>query len=105
MFKDSPDGQTQYEPAALEPVAWMKSDGAVCSKAFKMQPSPSPLAPLYDVPLYSAATVERLVQERDDYRAALEKLARLGNGGHYGNSLGNQISQEVLRQYTREEKP
>ena len=34
--------------------------------------------------------------ERDRYRAALEKLARLGNEPHYGNSDGNRIAQEAL---------
>lgn len=30
------------------------------------------------------------------YREALERLARLGNGNEYGNSLGNEIAQKAL---------
>lgn len=35
-------------------------------------------------------------RERDEARAALEKLARLGNGERYGNSDGNLIAQAAL---------
>jgi septal ring factor EnvC (AmiA/AmiB activator) len=35
-------------------------------------------------------------QQRDELAAALEKLARLGNEPHYGNSIGNQIARDVL---------
>lgn len=38
--------------------------------------------------------------EGEQYRDALERLARLGNGEHYGNSEGNRIAQAAL-----EEKP
>ena len=31
-------------------------------------------------------------------RDALEKLARLGNGDRYGNSVGNEIAQDALKQ-------
>lgn len=34
---------------------------------------------------------------------ALEKLARLGNGDSYGNSVGNEIAQNALAKY-REDK-
>jgi len=44
-----------------------------------------------------------LVQERDRLRAenlklreVLEKLARLGNGDQYGNSIGNEIARAAL---------
>lgn len=42
-----------------------------------------------------------LVIEQQDrtlsrYREALEKLARLGNGGHYGNSIGNEIAIQAI---------
>ena len=40
--------------------------------------------------------IRRVCAERDRYRAALEKLARLGNEPHYGNSVGNRIAQESL---------
>jgi len=33
-------------------------------------------------------------------REALEKLARLGNGEHYGNSIGNQIAIAALKEAT-----
>lgn len=32
----------------------------------------------------------------DVMREALEKLAKLGNEPHYGNSIGNQIAREAL---------
>ena len=38
-----------------------------------------------------------VVQERDAMKAALEKLACLGNGDSYGNSIGNCIAQEALK--------
>jgi len=45
----------------------------------------------------------QLRQERDELKAhnemlveALEQLARLGNGNHYGNSVGNSIAIEAL---------
>lgn len=44
----------------------------------------------------SAASWSHVMDERDRYRAALEKLARLGNEPHYGNSDGNRIAQEAL---------
>lgn len=34
--------------------------------------------------------------ERDRYREALDKLARLGNEPHLGNSIGNDIAREAL---------
>jgi len=34
--------------------------------------------------------------ERDRLREALEKLARLGNGDQYGNSIGNDIARQAL---------
>jgi len=35
--------------------------------------------------------------EIEVYREALEKLARLGNGDSYGNSIGNGIAIDALR--------
>lgn len=32
-----------------------------------------------------------------ELREALEKLARLGNGNNYGNSLGNEIARAALK--------
>lgn len=40
--------------------------------------------------------VKKLTVQRDELAAALEKLARLGNEPHYGNSIGNQIAIEAL---------
>ena len=45
-----------------------------------------------------AATMLRQQQaEIEVYREALEKLARLGNGDSYGNSIGNGIAIDALR--------
>ena len=40
--------------------------------------------------------VRGLLAQCDRYRAALDELARIGNGGRYGNSEGNQIAQRAL---------
>ena len=48
---------------------------------------------------YRSAAVDaldRLRVERDRYREALEKLARLGNGNELGNSIGNTIARDAL---------
>jgi hypothetical protein len=37
-----------------------------------------------------------LMDENKKLREALEKLARLGNGEQYGNSIGNEIARAVL---------
>lgn len=37
-----------------------------------------------------------LDEEKERFRDALEKLAKLGNGDHYGNSDGNVIAQKAL---------
>jgi hypothetical protein len=39
----------------------------------------------------------KVLQERDVMREALEKLARLGNEPHYGNSDGNMIARRALQ--------
>ena len=45
-----------------------------------------------------ASTMLRQQQaEIEVYREALEKLARLGNGDSYGNSIGNGIAIDALR--------
>jgi hypothetical protein len=47
--------------------------------------------------LYTALpNYEALQKENERFREALEKLARLGNGEHYGNSDGNCIAIEAL---------
>ena len=40
--------------------------------------------------------VDRLTAQIAEMQEALEKLARLGNEPHYGNSIGNQIAIEAL---------
>ena len=42
--------------------------------------------------------VEEQQKVIERYRLALEKLARLGNGNEYGNSDGNCIAQEALKE-------
>lgn len=45
---------------------------------------------------YNERVMQELLQQRDELLAALEKLARLGNEPHYGNSIGNQIARDAL---------
>jgi len=73
MFKDSPEGQTQYEPAApagIDPVAWLN----------KKLPHMAVLTKPDDgggwFPVVPAATVERLVQERDGLKAQVLRVVR-----------------------------
>jgi len=44
----------------------------------------------------AAAELRRLHEVNQELLAALEKLARLGNGEHYGNSEGNMIAREAI---------
>ena len=44
----------------------------------------------------AAAELRRLHDVNQELLAALEKLARLGNGDHYGNSEGNMIAREAI---------
>jgi hypothetical protein len=44
----------------------------------------------------AAAELRRLHAENEALREALEKLARLGNGDQYGNSIGNEIARAAL---------
>lgn len=50
-----------------------------------------------DLPTDAANAIEKLIAERDVYKTALEKLARLGNGDQYGNSDGNVIAIAALK--------
>jgi hypothetical protein len=43
-----------------------------------------------------AAELRRLHEVNQELLAALEKLARLGNGEHYGNSDGNMIARAAI---------
>jgi len=45
-----------------------------------------------------AARIARLIAAAPDMLAALEKLARLGNGDQYGTSIGNMIAIEAIRE-------
>jgi hypothetical protein len=44
----------------------------------------------------AAAELRRLYEVNQELLAALEKLARLGNGGHYGNSEGNTLARAAI---------
>lgn len=44
----------------------------------------------------AAAELRRLHEVNQELVAALEKLARLGNGEHYGNSDGNMIARAAI---------
>ena len=44
----------------------------------------------------AAAELRRLHEVNQELLAALEKLARLGNGDHYGNSEGNMIARTAI---------
>jgi len=48
------------------------------------------------------AEVERLKTENAKLRAALNKLARLGNEPNYGNSDGNMIARQALAELDKE---
>lgn len=50
-----------------------------------------------------ATILNRVIAERDDYRAALEKLACLGNGNAHGNSIGNDIAIAALAKHSPED--
>ena len=43
-----------------------------------------------------AAELRRLHELNQELLAALEKLARLGNGDHFGNSDGNMIARAAI---------
>ena len=69
MFKDNPNGQTQYEPAALsDEITELRERCAFYERTNAEQ----------------AAILNRVIAERDDYRAALEyiKLHRLWINSH-----------------------
>lgn len=42
--------------------------------------------------------IGQLQAERNKYKIALEKLAKLGNEPHLGNSIGNKIAQQALNE-------
>ena len=56
----------------------------------------------YDGNVYTEAQLKQAVRDAQDVAElveALEKLARLGNGEHYGNSDGNMIARDALSKY------
>lgn len=48
--------------------------------------------------------LRRLHEVNVELLAALDKLARLGNGDRYGNSIGNTIAQEAIAKATGEQQ-
>jgi hypothetical protein len=50
-------------------------------------------------------SVKAAHDERDRYREALEKIARLGNGANYGTSEGNWIARDALKGDEMRENP
>jgi hypothetical protein len=52
----------------------------------------------------AATELRRLHQVNAELLAALDKLARLGNGDRYGNSIGNTIAQEAIAKTTGEQQ-
>jgi hypothetical protein len=50
----------------------------------------------YRVTMTAAAELRRLHEVNQEPLAALEKLTRLGNGDHYGNSEGNMIARAAI---------
>ena len=52
----------------------------------------------------AAAELRRLHESNQELLAALEKLARLGNGDRYGNSEGNTIARAAINKAEGEAK-
>ena len=50
----------------------------------------------FNAAIAAAAELRRLHGVNKELLAALEKLARLGNGDHYGNSEGNTIARAAI---------
>jgi len=73
-----------------EPVAWIdKNTGKPRMEGF--------IQTDYDIPLYTHPAKTLTDEKIEVYKEALEKLARLGNGDEYGNSIGNDIAIDALR--------
>jgi hypothetical protein len=51
----------------------------------------------YETAKQAVVMIRQQQAEIEVYKEALEKLARLGNGDSYGNSIGNDIAIEALR--------
>jgi hypothetical protein len=74
------------------------------------QPEALRLAELFELygcdstDLKAAAELRRLHEVNAELLVALDKLARLGNGDRYGNSIGNTIAQEAIAKATGEQQ-
>lgn len=75
------------QPEALRLAHWLERDGANCQQH-----------------LDAAAELRRLHESNQELLAALEKLARLGNGDYYGNSEGNTIARAAIKKAEGEAK-
>lgn len=99
MFKDSPEGQTQYEPAVpdlsgIDPVAEIVIDN---TGLYLLKGAPDNLP--RGSKLYSAATVERLVQERDQWKRIAESKYGQRGAKHEDLAAMTQERDRLLRQY------
>jgi len=53
-------------------------------------------------PISDLDYITDLENENNHFITSLKKLACLGNGDLYGNSIGNRIAQDTLKQFNRE---
>lgn len=60
------------------------------------KPEDFPLSPLFTRPPITSQRELKLLAVIEQMRKALNKLARLGNGESFGNSVGNVIAQDAL---------
>ncbi len=60
--------------------------------------------PTCEEDIKAATELRRLHEVNAELLAALDKLARLGNGDRYGNSIGNTIAQEAIAKATGEQQ-
>ncbi len=101
------DGVTPY-------TLWCEGDGALLDCEVKRQGGTTRKMPLFTRPMpaqpiiglqdvHDAVTADPTLadcaQNVMELVEALEKLARLGNGEHYGNSDGNMIARMALSRY------
>ena len=84
----------------------LQAYGAACAAhardmALFTRPMPPQIIGLQDVhdAVTADPTLADCAQDVTELVEALEKLARLGNGEHYGNSDGNMIARMALSRY------
>lgn len=65
---------------------------------------PIPYAWWAECPKLAQRTMERIIQENSRFREVLDKLSRLGNEPHLGNSDGNKIAHQALTPSVTEPK-